>query len=110
MKKTLTAAALVLACTPCQGATETPSKVREPEKSKHLHESAHCLQFFTKGLRDFPYVGWSWESNAEWMTHQMYYTIYRFPWMVEIRGGRPRGSDPAPLAKSTGRKSDATWA
>jgi len=35
---------------------------------------------------------------------QMYYTIYRFPWMVEIRGGHPRGSDPAPTAKTAGRK------
>ncbi len=38
---------------------------------------------------------------------QMYYTIYRYPWMVEIRGGHPRGSDPAPLAKTTGRKGKA---
>ena len=36
------------------------------------HEFAHCLQFSTMGLRDSPYVGWSWESNAEWMTHQMF--------------------------------------
>jgi carbonic anhydrase/acetyltransferase-like protein (isoleucine patch superfamily) len=36
------------------------------------HEFAHSLQFSTMGLRDSPYVGWSWESNAEWMTHQMY--------------------------------------
>ena len=36
------------------------------------HEFAHSLQFSTMGLRDSPYVGWSWESHAEWMTHQMY--------------------------------------
>lgn len=36
------------------------------------HEFAHCLQFSSLGLRDSPYVGWSWESHAEWMTHQMY--------------------------------------
>jgi hypothetical protein len=29
------------------------------------HEFAHSLQFSTMGLRDSPYVGWSWESNAE---------------------------------------------
>lgn len=36
------------------------------------HEFAHSLQFATMGLRDSPYVGWSWESHAEWMTHQMF--------------------------------------
>lgn len=36
------------------------------------HEFAHCLQFGSLGLRDSPYVGWSWESHAEWMTYQMY--------------------------------------
>lgn len=36
------------------------------------HEFAHCLQFASLGLRDSPYVGWAWESHAEWMTHQMY--------------------------------------
>jgi len=43
-------------------------------KDKHAlaHEFAHSLQFSTMGLRDSPFVGWSWESNAEWMTHQMY--------------------------------------
>jgi len=43
-------------------------------KDKHAlaHEFAHCLQFSTMGLRDSPYVGWSWESHAEWMAHQMF--------------------------------------
>ena len=43
-------------------------------KDKHAlaHEFAHTLQFSTMGLRDSPYVGWSWESHAEWMTHQMF--------------------------------------
>jgi len=43
-------------------------------KDKHAlaHEFAHCMQFSSTGLRDSPYVGWSWESHAEWMTHQMY--------------------------------------
>lgn len=43
-------------------------------KDKHAlaHEFAHSLQFSTMGLRDSPYVGWSWESHAEWMTHQMF--------------------------------------
>ncbi|MEI6714951.1 MAG: DUF6055 domain-containing protein [Verrucomicrobiota bacterium] len=43
-------------------------------KDKHAlaHEFAHCLQFSSMGLRDSKFVGWSWESQAEWMTHQMY--------------------------------------
>jgi len=36
------------------------------------HEFAHCLQFSTMGMRDSPYVGWFWESHAEWTTHQMF--------------------------------------
>ena len=36
------------------------------------HEFAHCMQFSAMGMRDSPFVGWSWESHAEWMTHQMY--------------------------------------
>lgn len=36
------------------------------------HEFAHCMQFSSMGLRDSAYVGWSWESHAEWMTHQMH--------------------------------------
>jgi hypothetical protein len=36
------------------------------------HELAHCIQFSTMGLRKSPYVGWSWESQAEWMAHQIY--------------------------------------
>ncbi|MCF7730661.1 MAG: DUF6055 domain-containing protein [Akkermansiaceae bacterium] len=43
-------------------------------KDQHAlaHEFAHSLQFATMGLRDSPFVGWSWESQAEWMTHQMF--------------------------------------
>jgi uncharacterized Zn-binding protein involved in type VI secretion len=43
-------------------------------KDRHAlaHEFAHCLQFGALGMRDSPYVGWFWESHAEWMTHQMY--------------------------------------
>lgn len=36
------------------------------------HEFAHCLQHSTMGMRDSSYVGWFWESHAEWMTHQMF--------------------------------------
>jgi hypothetical protein len=35
------------------------------------HELAHALQGATGGLRDNPYVGWMWESHANWMTHQL---------------------------------------
>ena len=35
------------------------------------HELAHALQGSTRGLRDSPYVGWMWESHANWMTHQL---------------------------------------
>lgn len=43
-------------------------------KDRHAlaHEFAHSLQFSTMGMRDSRYVGWSWESHAEWMTHQMF--------------------------------------
>lgn len=36
------------------------------------HEFAHCLQYSTMGMRGSSYVGWFWESHAEWMTHQMF--------------------------------------
>lgn len=36
------------------------------------HEFAHCMQFTTQGMRDSKFVGWFWESHAEWMSHQMY--------------------------------------
>lgn len=36
------------------------------------HEFAHCLQHSTMGMRDSSYVGWFWESHAEWMAHQMF--------------------------------------
>lgn len=35
------------------------------------HEFAHALQASTRAFRDSPYVGWLWESHANWMTHQM---------------------------------------
>lgn len=36
------------------------------------HEFAHTLQFSSLGLRDSPYVGWAWESHANWMATQVY--------------------------------------
>jgi hypothetical protein len=36
------------------------------------HEFAHGLQFASRGNRDSNYVGWFWESHAEWMTHQAF--------------------------------------
>lgn len=35
------------------------------------HEFAHALQGSTRGFRDGKYVGWIWESHANWMAHQM---------------------------------------
>jgi hypothetical protein len=35
------------------------------------HEFTHGLQGSTGGLRDSPYVGWMWESHANWMTVQL---------------------------------------
>lgn len=35
------------------------------------HELTHGLQGSTGGLRDSPYVGWMWESHANWMTVQL---------------------------------------
>ncbi len=34
------------------------------------HEFAHTLQFTTRSMRDSEYVGWLWESHANWMAHQ----------------------------------------
>jgi hypothetical protein len=42
------------------------------EKWVLAHETAHTFQFGTFGMRDSPYVGWFWESHAEWMAHQMH--------------------------------------
>lgn len=33
------------------------------------HEFAHTLQFTTRSMRDSQYVGWFWESHANWMAH-----------------------------------------
>lgn len=35
------------------------------------HEFAHALQGSSMGMRDSPYVGWIWESHANWMAHQL---------------------------------------
>ena len=32
------------------------------------HEFAHTLQFSTTGFRDSPFVGWMWETHAQFMT------------------------------------------
>ncbi len=37
------------------------------------HELTHGLQGSTGGLRDSPYVGWIWESHANWMAHQYFH-------------------------------------
>ncbi len=42
------------------------------DPSTLAHEYVHCLQFASLGLRDSPYVGWFWESHAEWMTFQLF--------------------------------------
>ncbi|MBN2737554.1 MAG: hypothetical protein JXR70_11275 [Spirochaetales bacterium] len=36
------------------------------------HEFTHTLQFSTQGMRDSRFVGWFWESHAEWMRHQYF--------------------------------------
>lgn len=35
-----------------------------------VHEFTHSVQFFSKGYRDSPFVGWFWECHANWSTHQ----------------------------------------
>lgn len=35
-----------------------------------VHEFTHSVQFFSKGYRDTPFVGWFWECHANWSTHQ----------------------------------------
>lgn len=42
------------------------------DKGVLAHEFTHTLQFATRGMRDSDYVGWSWESHAEWMRHQYF--------------------------------------
>lgn len=61
-------------------ATGSGTGARDPEMWVHYdafrdvstlaHEFAHTLQFASGGLRDSRFVGWAWESHAEWMTHQ----------------------------------------
>lgn len=46
-----------------------PAALRDPWGM--AHELTHGLQFATRALRDSPYVGWVWESHANWMAHQV---------------------------------------
>ena len=34
------------------------------------HEFTHTIQFYSKGFRDSPFVGWFWECHANWSAHQ----------------------------------------
>ncbi len=54
--------------------------LRDPEMWVHFdalghvgtlaHEFAHTLQHTTRSMRDSKFVGWLWESHANWMAHQ----------------------------------------
>ncbi|NLY11072.1 MAG: hypothetical protein GX020_05230 [Firmicutes bacterium] len=35
------------------------------------HEFGHVLQFYSGGFKDNPYVGWFWETHANWFAHQV---------------------------------------
>jgi len=35
-----------------------------------IHEFTHSVQYYSKGFRDSPHVGWFWECHANWSTHQ----------------------------------------
>ena len=35
-----------------------------------IHEFTHSVQFYSKGFRDSPLVGWFWECHANWSTQQ----------------------------------------
>ena len=35
-----------------------------------IHEFTHSVQYYSKGFRDSPLVGWFWECHANWSTHQ----------------------------------------
>ena len=35
-----------------------------------IHEFTHSVQYYSKGFRDSPYVGWFWECHANWSTQQ----------------------------------------
>ena len=41
-----------------------------PGSSVVIHEFTHSVQFYSKGFRDSPFVGWFWECHANWSTHQ----------------------------------------
>ena len=41
-----------------------------PGSSVVIHEFTHSVQFYSKGFRDSPYVGWFWECHGNWSTHQ----------------------------------------
>jgi len=41
-----------------------------PGSSVVAHEFTHSVQFYSKGFRDSPYVGWFWECHANWSSHQ----------------------------------------
>ena len=40
------------------------------DSSTLAHELAHTFQFSSRGMRDSKFVGWAWESHANWMAHQ----------------------------------------
>jgi len=35
-----------------------------------IHEFTHSVQYYSKGFRDSPLVGWFWECHANWSTQQ----------------------------------------
>jgi carbonic anhydrase/acetyltransferase-like protein (isoleucine patch superfamily) len=41
-----------------------------PGSSVVIHEFTHSVQFYSKGFRNSPYVGWFWECHGNWSTHQ----------------------------------------
>ncbi len=41
-----------------------------PGSSVVIHEFTHSVQFYSKGFRDSPFVGWFWECHGNWSTHQ----------------------------------------
>ena len=35
-----------------------------------VHEFTHSVQYYSKGYRNSPFVGWFWECHGNWSTHQ----------------------------------------
>lgn len=79
-------------------AVTSPDKARYSE-IKRFSDGAPDLEFDITGATEVYLVVTAAPSvYAPIVWDQMYYTIYRYPWMVEITGAKPQGFDPVTVA------------